>query len=169
MATDLDEKLRAFLQDHEDTRRRGYTLESIGQKQDTLTDGLLAHSQEDKAEFRALHDKLDTRFASHDHRLTTVEATLTKGVEPRLEKVEETTGNHDIAGILKAAKGLNGRESGRESGRPGHALLKAFDTEIGKWVGRALGVVLVAVATWVVHDLAHAARPAAPAPPSARP
>lgn len=137
-----------------DTRLVAFALENIQATQKTLAEGLQAHS----AEMRQSMGALDVRLSSFDHRITVVEAALNEGVKPRLDKVEETTGTHNLQAILS---------KGKRSSRP--PLLKALNAELAKGIAKALGLLL---AGWLAHHVlqpptSHAAPP--PASSSARP
>ena len=142
--SDLDDKLRRFLDDHEEARDKGVTLEKVYDAQRRLSDDLSSHLEEDNRSFQELHE----HRASMDRRLVRVE-TKVEG----LEESAETTGEHSVEAIREAAeaKGLATAKV--------HPLRRAHDHP---WWRRALDttvakVVLLAatgVVGWLLRHLA---------------
>lgn len=132
---DLDEMLREFLE-----REKKNPLDEIKTRLANAADWQVEHETKDEAR----HKELMEFRVSQERRVTSLEKDvehLTKDVD----RVEETTGSHNIPEILKAARGPVSKPP---------LFAKAFEGEIGKWVGRAVGAALVAAVTWVVHEVA---------------
>jgi|SRR5271154_4541448 len=136
----IDALLAEFLADQQEAKRHGVTLETIAEAQKTLADGLNAHAKRDEE----LHEKFDTRLASHAERLTSVEAKL-HGVEREFDR-EIITGRHDIPAILRAAQHKSISPLGR-----------VFEGELAKNLIKAAFLLLAGGIGYIVHILSGSA------------
>ena len=142
--TDLDDKLRRFLDDNEEARHKGVTLERVHELTTKLANAHAAH--ESKCDMR--WEKNADIHASMGARVTTIEARMVSLVD-----ASEITGEHAVDAIREAAeaKGMARAKA--------HPLRRAHDHP---WWRRALDttvakVVLLAATgavSWLLGHLA---------------
>jgi hypothetical protein len=134
----LDLLLKDFLE-----RERKAPIEEIRSTLKTVTDRQLEHEQKDEERHR---DVLDWRV-SQERRVSGLEKDV-EHLNKDIDRVSETTGNHNVAEIVRAARGITG------SGRPPKSgLLKALDGELSKRVALAVVAALLPVLGWLAHHL----------------
>lgn len=96
--TDLDERLRAYLDREDSERELGKTNGAILAAVSSLSNALVEHKGENVAEFSKVHGRLDV----HDFRINNVEQVAAK-VVAKAESLAEDTGNHRIVIAEKRA------------------------------------------------------------------
>jgi hypothetical protein len=96
--TELDDRLKAYLDREESERALGKTNEAILHAVARISDALTEHKGENVAEFAKVHGRLDV----HDFRIGSVEAVAAK-VTAKAESLAEDTGNHRIVIAEKRA------------------------------------------------------------------
>ena len=89
--TELDDRLRAYLDREESERALGKTNEAILSAVSNLSNALGEHKATDALGFA----RVDARLDQHDYRLGSVEKTAAK-VEAKAEQLAEDTGKHQI-------------------------------------------------------------------------
>jgi hypothetical protein len=133
-----DPKIDALLEDFL-KREQKAPIEELRNTLRTVTDWQLEHEKKDEDRHA---DILDWR-SSQERRTIALEKDvehLTKDVD----RVEETTGNHNVSEILRAARGTV---------RPSNGLAKMLGSELVKGAGKALGVLLLLGLGWCAHHL----------------
>lgn len=96
--TELDDRLKAYLDREESERALGKTNEAILSAVSNLSNALGEHKATDALGFA----RVDARLDQHDYRLGSVEKTAAK-VEAKAEQLAEDTGNHRIVIAEKRA------------------------------------------------------------------
>ena len=89
--SDLDTRLKAFLDACESERELGHTNEAIQSTLQRVVDKQIEHEKNDVERF----GKLDSRLDQHHWRIGSLEERATKA-ESKQEKLAEDTGNHRI-------------------------------------------------------------------------
>ena len=142
--TDLEERLRAYLDDAHEAKRSGVTLAAVYDATTKLANAQAAHEQ--KCDMR--WEKNADNHASTGSRVTTLEARLVSLVD-----AAEITGEHAVAAIRDAAE-ARGMATAKV-----HPLRRAHDHP---WWRRALDttaakvllLVVTACAGWLFRHLA---------------
>ena len=98
--TELDDRLRAYLDREESERALGKTNEAILSAVSNLSNALGEHKATDALGFA----RVDARLDQHDYRLGSVEKTAAK-VEAKAEQLAEDTGKHQIVVAEGKAEG----------------------------------------------------------------
>ena len=98
--TELDDRLRAYLDREESERALGKTNEAILSAVSNLSNALVEHKTTDALGFA----RVDARLDQHDYRLGSVEKTAAK-VEAKAEQLAEDTGKHQIVVAEGKAEG----------------------------------------------------------------
>ena len=98
--TELDDRLRAYLDREESERALGKTNEAILSAVSNLSNALGEHKATDTLGFA----RVDARLDQHDYRLGSVEKTAAK-VEAKAEQLAEDTGKHQIVVAEGKAEG----------------------------------------------------------------
>lgn len=96
----LDDRLRAYLDREESERALGNTNSTIITAVRNLSDALGEHKGDDVERFAAVHSRLE----QHDFRLGSVEKVAAK-VEAKAEQLVEDTGKHQIVVAERRADG----------------------------------------------------------------
>lgn len=147
MTSDLDEKLKAFLDDVRTAKEAGYTIEAVYAATKHLAEAQAAH--ENKCDLR--WERNAEHHASANARLTTLEAKA-----QGFERAEEITGNHNLQAIALAAeaKGLATAKNKHESVPPVATWLAKMGVKLTeKWALHVVFVVLGGLSIWIAHAL----------------